>query len=389
MTNASTASQRPIAGPLAGLRVLDLSRLLPGPWASLVLADLGAEVVKVEDPAGGDYLRWMPPLVDGTSALFLALNRGKSSVSLDLKKREDREVFLELCEQADVVVESFRPGVLARLGLSWETLQARNPRLVLCSISGFGQNTTLANRAGHDIGYMALAGVLGLLGSKDGPPAQPNVQVADIAGGSFSALVGLLAALFERESTGRGRWVDVSMTEGAMATLAMTIAPHLHGGGEGPRRGEGTLSGELPCYSIYETQDGRHLAVGALEPKFWSGFCAAIGKPDLESHGLDSGESGRRTREAVAAIIAEKPLAHWAAHFSQHDVCVEPVLMPEELVEHPLHVSRGTFFEGPHGTSQRTPIRFADGESAPAATPAPALGGSAHELLERWRVAPS
>lgn len=370
-------------GPLSGLKVLDLSRLLPGPYATLVLADLGAEVVKVEDPVGGDYLRWMPPLQDDTSALFLALNRGKRSITLDLKSESGQATLLELAARADVLVESFRPGVLARLGLGWEALQAANPKLVLCSISGYGQSGPYAHRAGHDLDYLAIGGVLDLLGRGE-LPAQPNVQIADVAGGALTALVGVLSALFERGRTGRGRWVDTSMTEGAMSVAAMSLAPLLSGVGPGPRRGVGVLSGERPCYAIYPTADGRAVALGALEPKFWAGFCRAIERPDLEADGLDDGPSGERARAEVATVLGSRPLAHWVEHFSAHDVCIEPVLQAEELATHPVHRDRGTFFEGPHGLAQRTPVRFADNEAPPADGPAPTLGGDTEAVLQEW-----
>lgn len=375
-------------GPLHGLRVLDLSRLLPGPYASLVLADLGADVVKVEEPCGGDYLRWMPPLVDDTSALFLALNRGKRSIALDLKLPADRARLLALAANADVLLESFRPGVLARLGLSWKELHERNPRLVLASVSGFGQTGPAALRAGHDLCYLALAGVLDQLGRADGPPAHPNVQIADIAGGALTALVGLLAALFERQRTGLGRWVDVSMTEGALAPLAMNLAPLLAAAGPAPTRGHGVLSGEVPSYAIYDTSDGRSLAVAALEPKFWAGFCRALSLEAFEPDGLDAGAAGARARAAVAAVLATKPLADWVAHFASLDVCVEAVLRADELASHPVHAARGTFFQGPHGLAQRTPIRFADHESPPAMKPAPALGADTEAVLAGWLRAP-
>ncbi len=373
------------AGPLKSLRVLDLTRLLPGPYATLVLADLGADVVKIEDPGGGDYMRYSPPLNDAdVSVAFAALNRGKRSVSLDLKKPEDRALFLELARAADVVIESFRPGVLARLGVGWEELSALNPRLVLSSISGYGQGGPWREKAGHDLDYLALAGVLGQLGAKDGAPAHPNVQFADIAGGALTALVGILAALVERERTGRGRWVDTSMTEGVMATAAVNLAALFGGIVPGPTRGEGTLSGELPCYAIYPTADGRHLAVGALEPKFWTAFCRAIARPDLAHSGLDSGEAGARVKAQVSQVLMTKPLEAWVSHFSAHDVCVEPILTVDEVTAHPLHAARGSFFDGPHGRAQRAAVRFADHEDPPAATPAPALGADRASVVAEW-----
>ena len=371
-------------GPLSHLRVLDLSRLLPGPWATLVLADLGADVVKVEDPQGGDYLRWMPPHQGEQSALFFALNRGKRSVALDFREEADRALFLELAKAADVVVESFRPGVLSRLGLGWEALHAANPRLVLCSISGFGQRGPFAKKAGHDVGYLALAGVLAQLGAPGGPPGQPNVQFADIAGGGLVAVSGLLAALLERERTGEGRWVDVSMTEGVMSALHMNLAPHLAGVTEAPTRGRGILSGEAPCYSTYRTKDGRFLAVGALEPKFWRAFCAAAGRPDLEDHGLAEGAEAERIRAEVQGVVAGRSFEEWLEILGSYDACTEPVLEAGELAAHPVHLARGSFFEGPHGLAQRTPIRFADREEPPAASPAPELGADRDAVLSEW-----
>lgn len=374
----------PARGPLSHLRVLDLSRLLPGPWATLVLADLGADVVKIEDPNGGDYLRWMPPQQGEQSALFYALNRGKRSVALDLKDPEDRALFLQLAAKADVVVESFRPGVMDKLGVGFAELQKVNERLVLCSISGFGQTGPYAARAGHDVGYLALAGVLAQLGAADASPAQPNVQFADIAGGGLVAVSGLLAALLERARTGRGRWVDVSMTEGAMSALHMNLAPFLAGIGEPPTRGRGMLSGESPCYALYRTQDDRSLAVGALEPKFWSALCRALQRPDLIDQGLVEGEEADRVRAEVQAVVGTRTLAEWQQALAPFDVCTEPVLEADELAAHPVHAARGTFFEGPHGLAQRTPVRFADGDGAPASTPAPGLGAHRDEVLAQW-----
>ncbi len=372
------------AGPLSDLRVLDLSRLLPGPYASLVLADLGADVVKIEDPNGGDYMRWSPPLQGDTSALFLALNRGKRSMALDLKRASDRSVFLSLVKVADVVLESFRPGVMAKLGIGWDDLSSINPRVVLCSISGYGQQGPLRERAGHDLNYLALSGVLTLLGARGEAPAHPNAQFADIGGGALTALVGMLAALHERERTGRGRWVDTSMTEGVMGTAAAELGPFLSGATPPLSRGDGALSGELPCYGIYRTSDDRYLSVGALEPKFWSGFCRALGRPDLETCGLESGERGQAARDAVACVLQTQTLAHWTAHFASYDVCVEPVLSADEVARHPLHLERGTFFDGPHGRAQRTAVRFADREDPPATAPAPALGADGTAIVAEW-----
>jgi alpha-methylacyl-CoA racemase len=372
--------------PLHGVRVLDLSRLLPGPWCSLLLADLGADVVKVEAPAGGDYIRWMPPLKGAQSGYFHALNRNKRSIALDLKRPEGRDAFLALVGAGyDVVLESFRPGVMDRLGLGYEALKAASPRVILCSISGYGQDGPMRDRAGHDLNYIGLAGVLGLTGAADGPPVVPGVQIGDVGGGALPAAVGILAALFAREQTGKGRWIDVSMTEGALAFLAM----HLGARSAMDRplaRGREMLSGTYPCYAVYGTKDGKHMSLGALEPHFWQRFCEAVGREDLASDGLASGEEGARVRAAVADVFASRTQAEWVAFFAAVDVCCEPVLEGDALFEDPQHVARETFFEieDPEDGPVRqvaSPVRFVGGEPAPR-RPAPKLGADSDAVLE-------
>jgi alpha-methylacyl-CoA racemase len=312
-------------GPLSGVRVLDLSRLFPGPFATLLLADLGAHVVKVEDTKGGDYIRYFPPhATDGNGAAFHALNRGKDSIALDLTIDDDKAMFLELVARADVVIESFRPGVLEKLGLAPAVLLEKNPSLVVCRISGFGQEGPLAKRAGHDLGYAARAGVLGMM--KD--PSTLPVQVADLCGGAWPAALQIVAALVGRTTTGKGAVIDVSMTDGAHAMLVMPYA-RLGLVDEDVSRGRDLLAGSVPCYDVYATRDG-HLAVGALEPKFWMAFCAATELVDLASDGLSTGEAGAAVRARVAARLAEKTTAEWTEVLTPFDCCVEPVLKPEE-----------------------------------------------------------
>lgn len=365
--------------PLQGIRVLDLSRLLPGPFLTLVLADLGADVVKVEDLGAGDYLRFVPPFVGDLGVQFAALNRDKKALALDLKKPEGRDVLLKLAERADVVVESFRPGVLDRLGVGYGALSERNPGIVVCSISGYGQDGPYRDRAGHDLNYVALAGVLGISGRAGGPPEQPGVQIADIAGGALWGAVGVLAALLGRGRTGRGRHVDVSMCEGALAFLALEMPPHL-GGAPAPRRGEGRLNGGLACYGVYATSDGRYLAVGALEPKFWQTFCACIGRtPDAQDL-VAMGPRQDEIRAEVARLLAARTRDEWMAVFAGKDVCVEPVLEAEEVAAHVLHAARRMFFtipcEGGALPQIRTPLGRADGH-----TPAPRPNQHGRELL--------
>src|SRR5579864_8516251 len=283
--------------PLTGTRVLDLTRLLPGAFCTMLLADMGADVIKIEEPREGDYMRWTPPLVNGQSALFSALNRNKRSATLNLKSEAGRDLLLRLVEGADVLVEGNRPGVMQRLGLGWEVLHGRNPRLVMCSITGYGQDGPFASRAGHDLNYMAIAGGLGLNGEREGPPVPLSVQVADIGGGGLQPAVEILAALVAVERGGEGRWIDVAMTDSAVRWLALAFAAREHG--ERVARGDQRLAGRYPCYRVYECADGRYYSVAALEPKFWSALCQAIERPDLVDAQLSEDTSAHRSMEEV------------------------------------------------------------------------------------------
>ncbi|MFL5319803.1 MAG: CaiB/BaiF CoA transferase family protein [Myxococcaceae bacterium] len=371
--------------PLTGLKVLDLSRLLPGPYATLVLADLGAQVDKLEDPQGGDYIRQMAPFRGDDSALFYALNRNKRSITLDLKKPEAIEAFRTLIKGYDVLVESFRPGVMDKLGLGYAALSELNPRLIYCSISGYGATGPDRLRAGHDLNYIARAGALGY----GGTPADlsfPGVQMADIGGGSLFSLVGILAALYERHTTGRGRFVDMSMTDGAVAFLHMHLAARLVMGKEGAalERGREALNGGYASYRPYKTSDGKFLAVGALEPKFGTGFFQALGRVDLLGDAYDTGEKGQAVQREVERIIASQPLAHWKAIFSKLDLCVEPVNEGDDVLEDPQLRARGLFVEaedkerGIKVTHLRTPVLLGELPTVPP----PRLGQHTKEILE-------
>ncbi len=377
--------------PLEGVRVLDLTRLLPGGFCTLLLADLGADVLKVEDPAGGDYIRWMPPYYGGdadradgvASAYFLALNRNKRSLKLDLKQREGRDILVRLAEDHDVLVESFRPGVMERLGVGYDALAERNPRLVYCAISGYGQNTPMRDRSGHDTNYLALAGLLGLTGRRNGPPIQSAGQIADLGGGGLMAAVGILAALHERERSGAGQVVDISMTDGALAWLAMVIARYFCEG-EKPQRGDLELAGGIVCYSPYKTKDGGWVSLGALEPKFWHNWCDGVRRPDLKDRQFDhpSSETGKK----VAAVFRRRTRDEWTAFAAEHDCCLEPVLDLDEALAHEQTVARGMVVE--LDQPQIGPVRQVGFPIAlsrtPAAIgrPAPALGEQTDEVLE-------
>ena len=312
---------------LEDVRVLDLSRLFPGPFATLLLSDLGAEVTKVEDPKGGDYIRYFPPLCDdGSGAPFHALNRGKKSIALDLKTELGKTALRKLLASADVLVESFRPGVLEKLGFAPNELLADFPQLIICRISGYGQSGPDAGKAGHDLNYAARAGVLGIM--KD-PQALP-VQIGDLCGGAWPAAFQICAALFHRTRTGRGCIIDVSMTDGAQGMLILPLARRQLEKESPIGNGVDMLAGAVPAYDVYPTKEG-HLAVGALEPKFWARFCEALGLQDIAGGAFASGEEGNQVRETIRAKLQEKTAKEWALDLSDHDCCVEEVIAPEDV----------------------------------------------------------
>jgi crotonobetainyl-CoA:carnitine CoA-transferase CaiB-like acyl-CoA transferase len=364
---------------LSGVRVLDLTRLLPGPFCSLILADLGADVLKVEDLQGGDYARHYPPLDDeGTGAFYAALNRNKRSLALDLKRPQGADTLRQLVASCDVLIESFRPGVMDRLGLSLDALRAINPRLITCSITGFGQTGPLAQRAGHDLGYIARAGVLWAHGSQNHAPRVPGVQIADIAGGALWAAIGITSALYQRERTGQGAALDISMTDGAAAMLLPMFATRSAGELDGP--GEGMLTGGVPCYGVYECKDGRFLAVSALEPKFWLALLTLLGLPELAADGLTSGLEGACVRGKIGAALRTKTRDEWVEAMRAVDVCCEPVLSPEEVVTSELARARQLFFVLNGVRHTRTPLTSPER----AHTPAPLHGQHSREALASY-----
>ena len=333
--------------PLDGLTIIDMTRLLPGPAATMHLVDFGADVIKIEDTGAGDYMRSFPPTValnggKPVNAAFEAVNRGKRSIAIDLKSEEGREVLLRLVDRADALIEGFRPGVLARLSLDWETLHARNPRLVLCSLSGYGQSGPLSQRAGHDLNYIAMTGVLDQIRA-GGRLAIPNLQIGDLLGGTLSALATMVIAMLGALRSGQGRHVDVAMTDGL---LAHHLFPHASvDSGVDPVAESTLLTGGVACYQIYQTSDRHHLAVGALELKFWQAFCEASGLNELKSRHWELGEapgspSAVATIKLVAQRIAEHPIRHWLKVFEPVDACVTPVLTPAEALSHPHHQAR-------------------------------------------------
>lgn len=331
-----------MTGPLNDIHVLDLSRLIPGAYASQMLADFGADVVKIEEPGSGDYGRFMPPApCGGMSLYFLAMNRNKRSMTLNLKSAEGREVFRRMVRTADVVLESFRPGVMERLGLGYEQLKGMRPELIYCAISGYGQDGPYRLRAGHDLNYAGYAGLLNYNRGPHGEPAMPATQLGDLAGGSFMAVIGILAALAGRAQTGEGRMVDVAMTEGVMALLPLTAAAYLNTG-EPPRPGRSALDGGLPCYNIYETQDGKHVTLAALEYKFWHTFCTHIGHLELLPFHTPVGPGEREQAiEMLQAIFKSRTRDEWVAELADIDACVGPLYTIDEALNDPQAQARG------------------------------------------------
>jgi alpha-methylacyl-CoA racemase len=384
-----------VSGPLTGLKVLDLSRLLPGGFCSLLLADLGADVLKVEDTGMGDYVRWAPPYVEGAekstdSALFLSLNRSKRSIRLDLKTEQGREVLLRLARDHDVLLESFRPGVLDRLGVGYERLRQENPGLVYCAITGYGQDGPKRDAAGHDMNYLALGGLLGLTGEPDGPPVQAAGQIADLGGGALMAAVGILAALRERERSGEGQLVDVSMFDGALSWLAMIAAQAL-AEGRTPQRGLLPLSGAYACYRPYRCADG-WVALGALEPKFWQAWCRGAGREDLVEQQFEP--PGSDAHREVEAVFASRTRAEWEAFAAQHDCCLAPVLDLDEALESELVRAREMVVElAQPGASAPVrllglPIKLSRTPGDASRAPGPVLGEHTDAVLAAAGYAP-
>jgi alpha-methylacyl-CoA racemase len=376
-----------LTGALEGVRVLDLSRLLPGGFCSLLLADFGAEVLKVEDTGMGDYIRWSTPHYEGAeesarSALFLALNRGKRSIRLNLKEEAGREVLLKLVREYDVVLESFRPGVMDRLGVGYERLRDENPRVVYCAITGYGQDGPYTARSGHDMNYLGLAGLLGLSGDADGPPVQAAGQIADVGGGALTAAFGILAALRERERSGEGQLVDISMFDGALSWLGLVAARYLCEGAV-PKRGTLELAGSLICYRPYACRDG-WVTLGALEPKFWQAWCRGVEREDLVERQFEA--PGSPAHAEVERIFMERTREEWREFASQHDCCLEPVLDLDEALDSELVRAREMVVEldqpGADGVRLLgVPVKLSRTPGGPAG-PGPTLGEHTAEVLD-------
>ena len=371
-------------GPLASLKVLDFSTLLPGPFASLLLADMGAEVLRIESPTRMDLLRVLPPHDQGTSASHAYLNRNKRSLALDLKQPQALEVVKQLLQDHDILLEQFRPGVMERLGLGYEALKAINPRLIYVSITGYGQTGPYKDRAGHDINYLALAGLASYTGREDSGPLPLGIQAADIAGGSLHGVIGLLAAVIARQHTGQGQHLDVSMTDCAFSLNALAGAGYLACGVE-PGREEQMLNGGS-FYDYYRSRDGRWMSVGSLEPNFMQQLCAALGRPELAAQGLSPRpEQQQALKQALQVEFEKRDFSELCELFGVIDACVEPVLNLSEAVAHPQLQARQLVTQVPRadGTTQAQiacPLKFSGGLPAPKHIGA-AVGAHSDQVL--------
>lgn len=363
----------------SGITVLDLSRLLPGPFCTQLLCDLGARVIKIEALDGGDMARWYPPMVDsedgGYGAFFDAINRGKESVAINLKEPAGRELLLRLVAAADVLVEGFRPGVMDRLGLGADALFAAKPELIIARISGFGQDGPRATAAGHDLGFQAVGGALGLLAPVPGAPQVPAVLAADLGAGALQAAFAIAASLFRRSRTGEGADLDIAMSEGVTWMLSPMLQHAVLEGAYEP--GEQMLTGGIPAYRLYMTSDGRQLAVAALEPQFWAGFCDMIGRHDLVFSGHEVGASGAEVIDAIATIIGSRPLAHWVEQLEGRDICVEPVKTWQEVINSAQAKARGSI----RVEDKRLQIRVPGAAAMQPLRPSPRLGEHTSDVL--------
>jgi alpha-methylacyl-CoA racemase len=380
-------TQKP-ALPLAGIRVLDLSRLLPGGLCSLLLADYGADVLKVEDTGDGDYLRWWGEVVPGAEPSagappFVALNRCKRSIRIDLKSAAGRDVILRLAESYDVLLESFRPGVMDRLGLGYKVVRKRNRRIVYCAITGFGQDAgRYRGQPAHDLNYVGLSGLLDMSGQVDGPPVQPAMPAADVAGGSLLAGFGVLAALRERERSGEGQFVDVPMTAGTTALMPVDAARELAGQGSSAR-GESIPGGGAICYRPYECADGGWVTLGALEGKFWRAWCEGVGRQDLVQSQFEPPRS--TAHAAVETIFRSRPRADWIQFGRTHPCCLEPVLTLGEALDSDLAASSTIEIDQPGAEAPvrapAPPVGLSRTPADPRRAPAPALGADTETVL--------
>ncbi len=350
-------------GLLSSLKVIDFSALLPGPFATLTLADLGADIIHIESPERPDLMRFFPPVKEGRSAAHAHVNRSKRSLGLDLKAQGGTEVIKRLLATHDIVVEQFRPGVMEKLGLGYEELKAVNPSIIYCSISGYGQTGPFRNRAGHDINYLSVAGVTSYNGRKSTGPGPMNLQVADIAGGSYHAVMSILAAVIHRRETGEGQYIDVSLTDTAFSMQVTTLANAIEDNQDPVLEGEIFNGGT--CYDCYETSDGQFLSIASIEPQFFAQLCGALGFPELSVHALSPDpEIQAMIKAKIKEAVKANSLDHWNTVFEDLDACVEPVNSLTRALEHPQIKARKLVVPVPEGKGTCSqagfPVKFSN-----------------------------
>ncbi len=370
--------------PLSGIRVLDLTRLMPGSICTLHLADMGADVIKVEDPWEGDYSRSIGAKDDATALYYLVMNRNKRSLKLNLKLPRGRDLFQDLARNAQVIVESFRPDVVDRLGIGYEAIKHLNPQIVYCSISGYGQTGPYRHKTGHDINYCAYAGIIDQIGQRGGPPVLSNFQIADTVGGALCAVMGILAAIVDTQRGGSGRHIDVSMTDCSLAHNIMPLVA-LNETGDSHARGEEMLSGGLPGYGLYETADGRYMAVGAIEQKFWKTFCETLERPDLIDKNQANGEEAQDLRCELASLFKTHTQAYWIERFDAVECCVSPVMSLGESKNNEQFRAREMFVSSKNGerdaiSQYAFPLKMSDFEFS-LQRPAPRHGEHSKQIL--------
>jgi crotonobetainyl-CoA:carnitine CoA-transferase CaiB-like acyl-CoA transferase len=361
-----------MALPLTGVRVLDFSRLLPGGYSTQLLVDLGADVIKIETPKVGDYAR-IAPDVFGGDGIFQATNRGKRSLALNFRTPEGREVLMRMVVGADALFEMFRPGMMDRWGIGYEAIRLANPRLVYCALSGYGQTGPYRDRSGHDLNYIAISGVLDFNGAQDGPPIPMAAQIADMAGGMMAALA-IVSALFGRGGSGEGAYIDLGLMDMAISWAGPMVGALYFANQGNPGRGHGPLSGELPCYNVYRTKDGRYLTLATIEPILWSTFCKVVGRPDLFGRQYDRSAAGE-----VAAMFGSKDLAAWIEVFEGSEVCVEPVAPFSDMLDHPQVRARGLVIEDAEGNP--VGVKAAPWRAETMRTEPPRLGEDSRQVL--------
>jgi alpha-methylacyl-CoA racemase len=374
-------------GPLEGVRIIDFTRLLPGPMATMMLADMGADVIKVEDPDSPDYIRGFEPLIDGTSAFYYALNRNKRSLAINSLSTEGKSVLLGLIKTSDVLIEQYRPGVMKKLGLDYEMLRTVNPKLIYISITGYGQGSSLSQAAGHDINYIAIAGALGTTIDADGEPVIPGFQLADIAGGSYATISAVTAALYQREKTGLGGYIDIAMTDSVLPFIALPYAEYQ--ANNTLRKGKFQLSGSQANYNTYKCSDGKYLALGSLEPKFWNAVCTKLDKPDWQDKILSNTETQLSIRKEMQSIFLKKTRDEWISFFAADDICLTPINELSEIGADKYLNERNMFVDFNIGDRQiktiAQPIKFQNSKTSENWI-APKLGEDSYSILKELNL---